>query len=130
MWPFLRTRPQPFNDGDLREYVMDDGSRLFAELWQTQTLDAVYEHAQKLRGSEVDVFPIEPPTTTPSLTFHYKGFAFTVSSGMGEFRFFVNDPDCDDDTLLAVARHFNKLLRPVTSSWHLVGFGFNRRPTI
>jgi hypothetical protein len=119
MWPFSRTRPEPFTDGDLREYVMDDGSRLFAELWETQPIDFVHAHAQKLQGAEVHTFPIETPDATLSLTFRYKGFAFTVSPGMGDYRFFVNDPGCDNDTLLVVARHFNQLLRPVTSTWHV-----------
>ncbi len=120
MWPFSRTRPKPFTDSDLREYVMDDGSRLFAELWDSQPIDVVHAHAQKLQGAEVHAFPIETPETTPSLAFRYKGFAFTVSPGMGDYRFFVNDPGCDDDTLLVVARHFNQLLGPVTSTWHVV----------
>ena len=123
MWPFSRSRPVPFNTGELREYILEDGTRLFAELWETKPIDDVYAHAKKLKGADLDPLPMQASDRPPSFTFRYQGFVFTVSQRMGEYWFLVSDPACDSDTLLSVARHFNNFLRRARSTGYIVGFG-------
>jgi hypothetical protein len=126
MWPISLVRPgvQPFNRTDLREYILKDGSRLFAELWETQSKDAVRGHVAKLRGAAVEPIDASSEAEMPVIRFGYAGHTFSIVAGTGEFRLIVADPNCDEDILMQVAGHFNELLRPTTTHSKLVGFRF------
>src|SRR5688500_15615338 len=116
----MTTRVKPFTCGDLREYVMDTGWRLFAELWETEDAAVLRQHATLFPNLiPGDAFPEYPDAI---LSFVIDRHRFAVISSQGEYLFFVDDPECAKELLLAVARHFNSLLRRVTSR----GFFFFR----
>jgi len=104
---------EPFTRGDLREYVMDSGWRLFAELWDTEHPSALRHHATLL--PKLTVIESVPEYSDAVLAFVIDFQRFAVTRSQGEYLFFVNNPECDTDFLLEVACHFNLLLRPVTT---------------
>ena len=104
---------QRFTPGDLREYVMDSGWRLFAELWDTVELPALQEHS--LQFPQLVVIESVPEYLDAVLTFAIDSQRFAVLRSQGEYLFFVENPECDAELLLEVARHFNSLLCRVLS---------------
>jgi hypothetical protein len=104
---------QPFAPGDLREYVMDSSWRLFAELWDTVELPALQEHA--LLFPRLVVIESVPEYPDAVLTFAIDSQRFAVIRSQSEYLFFVENPECDAELLLAVARHFNSLLCRILS---------------
>ena len=104
---------QPFTPGDLRENVMDSGWRLFAELWETAEPAALREHA--LLFPQLVIVENSPEYPDAALTFAIGSQRFAVIASQSEYLFFVENSKCDAELLLAVARHFNSLLRRITS---------------
>ncbi len=104
---------QPFNPNDLREAVFDSGWRLFAELWDTDDPPALRKHATSFPNLTVIEGVPEYPDAV--LAFVIESQRFAVLRSQSEYLFLVDSPDCGTDLLLAVARHFNSLLRPITS---------------
>lgn len=102
---------QPFTAGDLREYVMDSGWRMFAELWDTAEPAALREHA--LLFPKLAILAGVPEYPGAVLTFGIDSQRFAVLRSQGDYLFFVENPDCDVELLLGVARHFNSFLRPI-----------------
>ena len=101
----------PFTLDDLREYEFENGTRLFAELWETCSIDELQKHASKLDGLGLSI-----PTNTsfdPSalLSFSYLGFEFFVTAAQGEFMLYVTQPQAPDEILMTIATHFNERLR-------------------
>jgi hypothetical protein len=92
---------------------MESGWRLFAELWDTQEPDALLNHATLFPSLAV----VEKVAAYPDavLNFEIDSQRFAVVRSQGEYLFFVEDPECRSDLLLAVAQHFNSLLRPIQS---------------
>lgn len=45
------------------------------------------------------------------LDFEYRGRSFSINNQFGDYWFFVNEPECPDEILLEVIRHF-KLINP------------------
>ena len=107
------SKVQPFTRDDLRHNVMDTGWRLFAELWETEDAAALRKHATLFENLVLsDNFSAYPDAI---LSFVIDRHRFAVISSQGEYLFFVDKPECDPELLLAVACHFNALLRRVTS---------------
>ena len=110
-----RRHVTPFTPGDLREFLFDDGSRLFAELWETKTTAELCEHAITLESlSVIESHDEIAKSKNALLSFDYEGHRFFVSSSQGEYLFFVKDSIVFDSLLMKVARHFNELLRAGT----------------
>lgn len=102
---------EPFTRDDLRQYVMASGWRLFAELWETEHPTALRHHATLFpKLTAIDGVPEYPDAV---LAFVIDSQSFAVTRSQGEYLFFVENPECDTDLLLAVARHFNLLLRRI-----------------
>jgi hypothetical protein len=108
-----KTSVQPFNPEDLRENVFDSGWRLFAELWDTDDPLVLRKHATSFPNLTVMNGIPEYPDVV--LAFEIDSLRFAVLRSQSEYLFLVENPNCDTDVLLAVARHFNSLLRPITS---------------
>ena len=108
---FGRKKVHPFTLGDLREYEFDNGTRMFAELWDTCGVEELRTHAKKLRKLELLTSPNIQIDPAALMSFEYGGFEFFVVSSQGEYFFYVCDCSAPDSLLMTVAIHFNKLLR-------------------
>ena len=87
---------------------MHDGSRHFALLLQTVSWDTVRDHIPKLSGACVTGFVCDG-ITEAWIDFAFEGHSFSINDQLGEYWFFVQDPDCPDDILLEVMGHFEHL---------------------
>ena len=96
---------------ELTDFRMNDGSRQFAALPQTYLWHAVRDHVARLAGSRLTAF-ICDEVTTAWIDFDYQGHHFSINDQFGEYWFFVQDPDCPDELLSNIVRHFEELLCP------------------
>lgn len=110
-----RKSVHPFTLGDLRDFHFDNGTRLFAELWQTCTVADLKSHGCKLGGFECRPNPNLQLDADALLSFSYYDFEFFVVSSQSEYMFYVSDGTAPDSILMAVAEHFNKRLRQTTT---------------
>lgn len=115
MWPFRRDRVAPFEASNLLGYVMEDGRRLFCELWATESIRTVHSHAWKLRGAAVDCWCDHSEYEPTGFCFRYCGHVFTIEACSADYCMFVDDPCCNSAVLLTVAKHFNRLLSRETT---------------
>jgi hypothetical protein len=93
---------------------MDSGWRLFAELWDTEEPATLRKHAILFPKLELIERVSEYPDA--ELTFAIGSQRFAAIRSQGEYLFIVESPHCDAGLLLAVARHFNLLLRRIWPS--------------
>ncbi|MCI0581186.1 MAG: hypothetical protein L0332_07410 [Chloroflexi bacterium] len=91
--------------------TMHDGSRRFGDLPQSALWYAVRDHVGRLPGAKLTGF-VTDHVTEAWIDFTYQGHTFSINDQFGEYWFFVRDPGCPDDILLAVLRHFRLLLDP------------------
>ncbi len=94
---------------DLFDEKMSDGSRHFADMPETVFFDNLADHAEDLPGAEITEF-ITDGVVEMWLDFDYRGHRFSVSNQLGDYWFFVADPNCGDEILLEVCNHFRLLL--------------------
>ena len=94
---------------DLFDMRMNDGSRHFADMPEAVFFDELADHAEKLENVEITEF-ITDGVVEMWLDFEYHWHKFSVNNQLGDYWFFVEDPDCPDEILLEVCDHFRKLL--------------------
>jgi hypothetical protein len=95
--------PLIFNDR------MNDGSRHFGTLPQTVLWYDLRDHVAKLSGATVTCFVTEH-VTEAWIDFSFQGHEFAINDQLGEYWFFVQDPQCPDPVLKDVLAHFQHLL--------------------
>jgi hypothetical protein len=88
---------------------MNDGSRQFAALPESESWHRLRDHVSELAGAQVTDF-ITDEITEAWFDFTYREQRFTVNNQFGEYQFFVRDPSCGDDILTEVVRHCDSLL--------------------
>ena len=88
---------------------MHDGSRQFAELPESCASEKLRQHIERLPGATVTDY-LTDNVTEMWLDFSFRGHAFTVNNQLGDFWFFVREPDCPDDILAAIVQHCELLL--------------------
>lgn len=88
---------------------MNDGSRNFADLPESIFFDKLHEHAKAFINAEVTGF-VTDWVTEVWLDFEYRGNKFSINNQMGEYWFFVENPNCPDEVLLEVLEYFEILL--------------------
>ena len=86
-----------------------DGSRQFAAFPQTRLWYDVRDHVSSLAGAILTGFVCDN-VTEARIDFTYGGQSFTINDQFGEYWFFVNDPNCSEELLADVARHFAHIL--------------------
>ena len=94
---------------DKFEIIINDGARHFVDLPELIFFDELYEHVEKLEGAEIIDFEMDG-VLEMWLDFEFRGHEFFVKNQLGDYQFFVADPDCPDEILLEVIDHFRKLL--------------------
>ena len=93
----------------LANMIMADGSRYFGSLSQTKDWYDLRDHIAALPGADLTGF-ITDQVTEAWIVFDYKGYKFSTNDQYGEYWFFVDDPNCPDDILVAVLAHCETLL--------------------
>lgn len=90
--------------------IMNDGSRHFGNQPDSVSWYALRDHLTKLRGVVVTNF-LTDEVTEVWIDFSYEAHSFTVNNQMGEYWFFVQDPQCPDEVLLAVLGHTGRICK-------------------
>ena len=88
---------------------MNDGSRHFVDMPEVIFFDDFYDHTEELDDAEITEFIVDG-VVEMWLDFEFRGYKFSVTNQLGDYWFFVQDPDCDDEILLEIITHFRKLL--------------------
>ncbi len=94
---------------DLLKIKMNDGSRHFVDLPEVVFFDEFCDYTEKLKGAEIIEF-LTDGVVQMWLDFEFSGHKFSVINQLGDYWFFVENPDCPDEILLEVIAHFRKLL--------------------
>lgn len=94
---------------DLFDMRMQGGARHFADMPEAVFFDDFADHVENLEGAEITEF-ITDGVIEMWLDFEYRGHKFSVNNQFGDYWFFVQDPDCDEEILLEVCDHFRQLL--------------------
>ena len=94
---------------DLLDRKMSDGSRHFVDMPEVVFFDEFADHAEELEGAEITEF-LTDGIVEMWLEFDYRGHKFTVNNQLGDYWFFVEDPNCPEEILMEVIDHFRQLL--------------------
>lgn len=94
---------------DLFEMKMKDGSRHFMDMPEVVFFDDFADHVENLEGALITEF-ITDGVVEMWLDFDYREHQFSVTNQLGDYWFFVRDPQCPDEILLEIAAHFRQLL--------------------
>lgn len=91
----------------LYNLIMKDGSRHFGDLPEIASFDKMYEHATALPEIVVTGF-VTDQVTEMWLDLEFRGNRFSINNQMGEYWFFVEDPECPDEILLELLELFRQ----------------------
>ena len=86
-----------------------DGSREFVDFAECRSWEELRDHLATLSGAEITGY-VTDHVTEVWIDFTYSGQQFSVNNQMGQYWFFVQDPEAPDTLLLAVAEHAARLL--------------------
>lgn len=92
----------------LIDFRMHDGSRNFGDVPQYADWYAMRDAVHTLPGAHLTSF-VTDGVTEAWIDFDYAGHAFSINDQMGDYWFFVRDPACPDEVLLAVLAHFQRV---------------------
>ena len=96
-----------FTIDDLRELRFENGTRLFAELWETCSVADLRAHATQLNGLELLARPNTHLDPAALLSFCYREFEFFVTASESEYMFYAIDAAAPDSVLMAAAMHLS-----------------------
>lgn len=94
---------------DLFDMRMNDGSRHFVDMPEVVFFDEVADHVEELEGAEITEF-ITDGVLEMWLEFEFSEQNFSVNNHLGDYWFFVRDPNCPEEILFEVIDHFRQLL--------------------
>jgi len=94
---------------ELLNITTHDGSRHFADLPETAGWNKLRKHISRLDGAVVTNL-LTDQITEVWIDFTFAGHSFSVNNQFGDYWFFVDNPQCPDDTLHTVLRHCESLL--------------------
>ena len=84
--------------------IMHDGSRHFSDLPETVDWYELRDYIDETPDYVLTHF-ITDDVTEAWIDFDYKGHHFSINNQMGEYWFFVSDPNCPDEILDEVMWH-------------------------
>lgn len=93
----------------LTNILMHDGSRDFGALPECFPFEQLRDHVARLPEGKVTGF-VSDDMTEAWLHFQFRGHRFTANTQYGEWRFFVDDPQCPDEIQLEVLSYCAKKL--------------------
>lgn len=94
---------------DLYENKINEQWRHFVDLPEVVFFDEFADHVEELEGAEITEFQTDG-VVEMWLEFTYRGHKFSVNNQLGDYRFFVHDPKCQDEILLEIIDHFRALV--------------------
>jgi hypothetical protein len=93
----------------LLDHRAHDGSRQFASLPESRSWERLRDHAASFPGATVTGF-LTDGVVEAWIDFTVDGERFTVNNQLGEYWFFVSNPNADEALLHRVVQHFARLL--------------------
>ena len=97
---------------ELREKAGKD-ARHFVDFPEVIFFDELADHLSELFGCEITEFEADGVFAV-WVEFEYRDQKFFVDNAMGDYRFFVEDPQCEEDILMEIANHMRLLLERQT----------------
>ncbi len=94
---------------DERRHNVSENARHFVDLPEVVFFDDLAEHIAKLPGSKLIEFEADGVVGV-WIEFEYLDNNFFVDNALGDFRFYVENPECDESILLDVIDHLRRLL--------------------
>ena len=88
----------------LIDFKANDGSRQFLALPESIGFDDLLDHIATLSGVTITDY-VTDHRTEVWIDFDFHGHNFSVNNQMGEYWFFVKDPNCHEDFLTTIATH-------------------------
>ena len=88
---------------------VNDGARHFVDLPEVIFFDDFADHVEELEDAEIVEF-ITNGVIEMWLDFEFRGQRFSVINELGDYQFYVADPNCPEEILFEVIDHFRELL--------------------
>ena len=88
---------------------LNDNARHFVDFPEVIFFDEMADHLALLPGSEITEFEADGVFAV-WIEFEYRENNFFVDNIMGDYRFFVEDPKCEEDILLEIAGHLRSII--------------------
>lgn len=95
-------------NGAIFNFTMHDGSLHFLCLPEVVLADQLVERINACGGMKVREFLYSVAESW--IDFEFLDRQFTINTQFGEYRFFVDDPNCSADVLIAVLDRFVEIL--------------------
>lgn len=93
---------------DLLKSKIEAGARHFADMPEVAYFDEMYDHAENLKGAEINDFAMDG-VIEMWLEFDFRGQRFFIGNQFGDYWFLVENAECPDEILLEVTDHFREL---------------------
>lgn len=90
-------------------YGIPDSARHFVDFPEILFFDELADHIALLEGCEIEESEFDGVLGV-WIRFAYAGNVFHVDNVPGNFRIYVEDPNCPEPILLEIAAHLRKLL--------------------
>ncbi len=101
--PKKMTKNNDFENGKASE------RRHFVDFPEVVYSDDLADHIAELPGCEITRFEADG-IVSAVIEFEFAGHKFEVNNDFADFRFYVEDPECDEDILLELINHLRQLL--------------------
>jgi hypothetical protein len=88
---------------------INDNARHFVDFPEVFFFDEISDHIEKLPGAVITELEIDGVVEV-WIEFEFRDNKFFVNNSLGDYRFSVEDPMCEDEILIELADHFRKLL--------------------
>ena len=93
---------------ELREKMSSD-ARHFVDMPDVIFFDELSDHLEELPGYQLNEFEIDGVVGL-WIEFEWAGNKFFVDNLPGDYRFYVEDPKCEEGVLLEISNHLRSLL--------------------
>ncbi len=101
--PKKMTKNNDFENGKASE------RRHFVDFPEVVYSDDLADHIAELPSCEITRFEADG-IVSAVIEFEFAGHKFEVNNDFADFRFYVEDPECDEDILLELINHLRQLL--------------------
>lgn len=88
---------------------MNDNARHFVDLPEVIFFDELSDHLEELPGYQLNEFEVDGVVGL-WIEFEWANNKFFVDNQPGDYRFYVEDPKCEEGILLEISNHLRSLL--------------------
>ena len=93
---------------DLLNFITPKGSIQFGELPEIYPWSILRKQIKSLKGA-FETGYVSDDVTEFWLDFEYREHKFSINNNLGDFWFFVENPECPDEILSEVLKNFDKI---------------------